>query len=341
MLLILTGLVGVFIIGLFIFINSAPSLPPETDSIIADVLESEIPEIITGITGKAKSGEIEIWFESITPADKPKATVLLIMGHGITALAWPEYFFQPLIDSGYQVVRYDNRGLGMSDWMENWDTDDPYALEDMAKDALAVMDALRVEKAHIIGLSMGGMIGQRMAISHADRVLSLTTISSTGYLEDPELPGIPKQFFIDLIKYVLKYGLWQTEKGTIKFFVGMIQLLKGDGDYTIDIKAIAETVLYELRKRRGDFNTKVGVQHTAAIYTSGSRYDELGAINVPTLVIHGKSDPLIPFDHAEKYASMIPGAKTLWLEGMGHDLPQIYAPRIIEEVLRIIQSAMK
>ena len=328
-------LVAAALLGLVWFIGTAPELPPESEAIIDSVLANELPELVKGITGTAKSGDVDIWFEAISNVH-PRATVLLIMGAGSFAIAWSEQYLQPLINAGYQVIRYDNRGVGMSDWMEVWDSDRPYTVEDMAKDGIAVLDEMGVARAHIVGMSMGGMIGQRMALSYPDRVLSLTCMSSSGYLNDPELPSVSPQFERDFIRLVLRYGLIRTERNLIKLIVGLQQLLKGDGTYSTNVEWSAQATLYELRQRNG-FNPEATEQHTAAVGLSGSRYDELRHISVPTLIVHGRSDPLIPYLHAVKYARMIPGARTLWVEGMGHDVADAHAPQILSAIKELLQ----
>ena len=115
----------------FYFINTGIQLPPETDTIVEEVLQSgELPELITGETGFAENDGVKIWYEKITPEDSIKGTILLIMGHSSSALIWSSNFTGPLVDAGYQVIRYDNRGVGESDWMTNWDASNPYSLED-------------------------------------------------------------------------------------------------------------------------------------------------------------------------------------------------------------------
>ncbi|MBU1708386.1 MAG: alpha/beta fold hydrolase, partial [Proteobacteria bacterium] len=297
LLLVVGGISAALVVGLLILINTAPPLPEETDAIIEQVFSADIPELITGVTGTAKSGDIEIWYEVINPAGPPKGTVLLIMGHSASALFWPEYFFRPLVEAGYRVIRYDNRGVGMSDWMN--DGAKRYTLEDMARDALAVLDANGIEQAHVIGASMGGMIGQRLAISNGNRLLSLASIMSTGYFDDPDLPGTPIAVFFNLTRYILKYAVWKTEEDMIRFNLGLLQLLQGNTDNPYDLVAFTQQVVYEMRRRRG-YNHHVGRQHTKAILASGSRYDELGIIKAPILIIHGRSDPIIPFAHALK-----------------------------------------
>jgi len=338
---ILIGLlivIGIAAAAYYFFINSGIQLPAETDAIIEEVLQSgDLPELITGETGFAENEGVKIWYEKITPKDSVKGTILLIMGHSSSAIVWSENFTQPLVDAGYQVIRYDNRGVGESDWMTDWDADNPYTLEDMAKDGMAVLDAAGVEKAHIIGASMGGMIAQRVALSHTDRALTLTSIMSSGYMNDPEMPSINSAKMQDFLRLTLRYLMPPSEAGAMKFTVGIQQLLQGNGPYSHPIKSSVQRTLYELRKRKGA-NTNVGDQHTAAITASGSRLEELGSIKMPTLLIHGKSDPLVRFEHCEKYAPLIPHAKKLFIDGMGHDMPAIYMEQFHAAILDIIES---
>ena len=321
----------------FFYISDAPPLPNQTEQIVEEVLEEELPELITGQTGIADNQGVSIWYELKTPADSIKGTVLLVMGYGSTALVWPKRFWQPILDAGYQVIRYDNRGLGESSWIEDWDKENPYTLEDMAKDGIAILDHLKIEKAHVIGVSMGGMIAQRMAISHADHLLSLTSIMSTGYMLDPGLPPVPPSFEKALLKLGLKH-LWNpSEENIMKFSVCIPEMLKGNGGYENDIKAIAQRTLYELRKRKG-FNRKVGLQHQAAIEKSGSRLEELDQIKAPTVIIHGTDDPLVIPPHGKKYAPLIPNAEIVWIEGMGHDFPHKYVGQVMTATLKNIKK---
>ena len=340
-LLIIGVLVIIVILGLTIFVvTSGPELPPETDVVIEQVIKSELPELIKGETGYANSNGVKIWYESIEPVDTNKGAVLLIMGIANDALSWPDYFIKPLIDSGYQVIRFDNRGTGMSDWMEDWDDDDPYTLEDMANDGIAVMDELGIEKAHIIGISLGGMIAQELTIIHPERVSSLTSMMSTGYIEDPELPGIPAGIIKEFVILGIKYALFSSEESFIKMGVASRLLLMGDSTYNPNVKSIAETMLYNMRKRRG-YNTDASQQQMAAVTISGSRYNKLKEIEIPSLIIHGSSDPMIPIEHGRKCAELIPNADTLWVKSMGHDIPDIYTDRILGKILHNFQREIK
>lgn len=336
--LLTIGLVIVLgVAGLAIYIHeSGPLLPSNTDEVISQVLESELPEIVRGKTGYAKSGDINIWYESIEPDDTAKGTIILLTGIASDAVAWPPKFLDALVAAGYRVIRYDHRGTGMSDWIENWDSNNPYSLDDMANDGIAVLDALGIEKAHVIGVSMGGMVAQRMTINHPDRVLSLTSIMSSGNMVDPNLPPISTDIAQELLKVSVKYGLIKSERNSIKLHIASRVILMGDASYALDIKTISEQVLYNLRKRKG-YNSQASPQHQAAVLASGSRYDKLQTIDTPALIIHGKSDPFIPIEHGIKCADLIPNADTLWIEGMGHDLPDTYVDVIVEKIIMHFQ----
>jgi pimeloyl-ACP methyl ester carboxylesterase len=300
---------------------SGPKLPPETDKVIENVMNNELTEVISGKTGFTLSDSINIWYECISPEGAPKGTVLLIMGQAGNALDWPPKFVRAFVDSGYHVIRYDHRGTGMSDWVEDWDRKNPYSLVDMVDDAVAVLDELNIQKAHIVGLSMGGMIAQEVAINNPDRVASLTLMMTSGYVGDPDLPGLSSRYFIaSILKGIplLKYRIFGGEKNLIKERIAKTIAVVGSGG--LDIKEIAEVVLYDLRKRKG-INIKAIFQHQNAISVSGSRYEKLKTIKVPTLIIHGTDDSIIPVEHGKKLVEVIPNVKGLWLDGVGHVFP--------------------
>ncbi len=313
-------LILLVIILIYIYI-SGPKLPPETNEIIENVLNSKLPEVIGGKTGFASSDGLNIWYECISPEGSSKETVLLIMGLAGNALDWPPKFVRAFVDSGYQVIRYDQRGTGMSDWVEDWNRKNSYSLVDMAGDAVAVLDTLKIQKVHIVGLSMGGMIAQEIAINYPDRIGSLTLMMTSGYVGDPDLPGLSSRYFLNSILKgipLLKYRLIGGEKNLIKERIAKTIAFVGSEE--LDIKEIAEIVLYNLRKRRG-INIKAIFQHQTAVSISGSRYEKLKTLNAPTLVIHGMDDSIIPVEHGRKLAEIIPNAKGLWLDGVGHVFP--------------------
>lgn len=337
---ILVGFVMLLLIllaGVIVFANTGISLPDNTEAIVNEVLDNEPPILVTGKTGLANNDGVKIWYESKLPSDSVEGTILLVMGLGASAMIWDNDFCQLFIDEGYQVIRYDNRDVGMSTWISDWSEDTPYTLADMAKDGIAVLDALEIDKAHVIGASMGGMIAQQMAINHQDRLASLSSIMSSGYMMDPDI-SFPDHMNKKLIKLSLKYLIFSSDANRIKFSIANQQFLKGNGDYTNNIKHSAETTLYELKKRKG-FNQAAVDHQVKAIEVSGSRLDKLNQIQIPTLVIHGRSDPLVKFEHAQKYAPLIPNADTFYIDGMGHDLPHIYRQDIKKSILKTIAKS--
>jgi pimeloyl-ACP methyl ester carboxylesterase len=260
------------------------------------------------------------------------------MGLANDSLTWPDAFIDLLRNKGYDVIRFDNRDVGMSTWMNNKPNEKQYDLDDMADDAIAVMDHLALENAHIVGVSMGGMIGQTMSIKYPNRVKSLSTMMSSGYPQDNALPKADKWIIAKFLYAQARYGLSKTEEGKIRLQLIAWHLLRGKEKYDINIADTARTVLKNIRHRRG-YNPKASRQQLSAIYKSGSRYEKLKDLFVPTLVIHGKGDPLVRIEHGYKCAEIIPNAQSLWIEGMGHTLPEKYFKEIVEAIdLRINSS---
>ncbi len=325
-------------LALWIF-TAGPKLPPETDPIIDKVMSSEIPELISGDTGYVTSQGLKIWYESVLPEKTKCGTVLLITGTGGSAIYWPQNFISALINSGYQVIRYDQRSTGLSDLVEIWDRKNPYTLADMADDAVAIIDHLDVREAHLVGLSMGGMIAQEIAIKHLGRVKSLTLMMTSGHVGDPELPQMSSRYFIgSILKGIplLKYRLVGGEKNLIKERIAKTIAILGYED--LDIKKLAEMVLYDLRKRKG-VSIKGVFQHQAAVAVSDSRYEKLKTLDTPALIIHGTEDQIFPVEHGKKLVEVIPNAKSLWLEGTGHVFPFPNMDKVMESILLHLQSS--
>lgn len=310
---------------------SGPRLPVTIDQTIDAVARSELPEFLKGKTGYVYPQKIKVWYESIQPDRPAKGVILLFMGIANDALGWPQGFIDLLVASGYQVIRYDYRGTGMSDWVPEWEKS-PYSLAELASDAKLILDTLKIDKAHLVGVSMGGMVAQEFAIHFPKRALTLTSIMSSGNIVDKDIEGISPEITFDLIKIGLKYGIFPTEKNTVKMHVAARMILRGTADYAIDVKGTAGQVLYNLRKRNG-YNPYVSGQHEEAVRRSGSRYEQLRNVAIPSVVIHGINDPFVPIDHSKKLASVLPNCKTKWFDNMGHDVPPNLYNSLIDELI--------
>lgn len=288
---------------------------------------------------QAVNGDIRIEYETFgDPADP---TLLLVMGLGAQMVSWEVEFCESFVDRDFHVVRFDNRDVGLSTWIDaevdvmaeitngllGGTPTAPYVLSDMAGDAVAVLDALDVESAHVVGASMGGMISQTVAIEHADRVRSLTSIMSTT--GDPDV-GMPKDEILPLLlepqpperEAAIEYGIAQSKViGSPDFF---------EEDRVRKRLALA----YD----RG-YNPDGTARQLLAIVASGSRSEDLRGVSVPTLVIHGDRDPLVQPSGGQRTHECIPGSELLVLEGMGHDLPTVFWPQVIEKVTSLATRA--
>jgi pimeloyl-ACP methyl ester carboxylesterase len=269
-----------------------------------------------------------------------KGTILLIMGLGTQLIAWPMDFCRRLAVAGYRVIRYDNRDVGLSSKIDSAGVPDaraailrrllhlpvkaPYRLEDMAQDAVALMDALKIERAHIVGASLGGMIGQILASKHAARVSTLTLIMSS--------PGAPPPW--DSTPQARKVLMTPappnaTAEDLIRMRMNTYRVIAGPG------QPMADSTLYEMARlsveRSAD--TSGSRRQLVAAMATGSLKKNLRDIHVPTLIIHGKNDPLIPVRRSAQMHAGIAGSKLLILEGMGHSFPQRLIPQIAAAIV--------
>lgn len=329
--IISAALAALLIITIIALYFSGPQLPGDIEEKIEEVLKSDLPELVKGKTGYVYPENTKVWYESIDPAGSSQGSVLLFMGIANDALGWPQGFVDSLVEAGYQVIRYDYRGTGMSDWMPKW-KQSPYSLKDLAEDATLILDTLKIEKAHLIGISMGGMVAQEFAIHYPERTLTLASLMSSGDIADKAIGGISKSITYDLIKIGLKYGILSTERNIIKMNIAARIILRGTSHYSIDIMGSARQVLYSLRKRNG-YNPRVSSQHEEAVQRSGSRYEALKDLKVPALIIHGINDPFVSIEHSKKLASVLPDAKTRWIEDIGHDIPPTLHKSLIAEMI--------
>lgn len=286
---------------------------------------------------RATSNGIEIEYEVYGELEDP--VVLLVNGLGSQMLSWDLDFVQGLVDRGFCAIRFDNRDVGLSTKIETdfdapaailaafsgeaTEIDAPYHLIDMAGDAVSVLVDLGIAAAHVVGVSMGGMIAQTIAIAHPERVLSLTSIMSTT--GDPDV-GQPKP---EVLGVLLTPSPTEREAYVDHSVAGS--------------RAIGSPELFEEDRYRARaaaaydraFYPPGTPRQLVAVATSGSRSDALRNVTVPTLVIHGDADPLVTLSGGQRTAEVIPGAELLVLEGMGHDLPSVYWPTIIEHITQL------
>lgn len=270
---------------------------------------------------KARANGIEIEYEQFgNPEDSP---LVLIMGIGSQMVLWPTEFCEKLAAAGHWVIRFDNRDVGLSTHLddagmpnifevlaarqEGRQIDVPYLLSDMAADTVGLMDALNIEKAHICGLSMGGMIAQTIAIEHQDRVISLISMESTT--GEPELPRSTPEATEVLLK------MFPSEREAyIQHMLTVFRVFAGGSDqYDEETQREMSAASYDRSVNHAGF-----ARQFAAIVASGGRRRALASVKVPTLVIHGSSDTLFPPAHGKDTADAISEARFLLIKGLGH-----------------------
>jgi pimeloyl-ACP methyl ester carboxylesterase len=283
----------------------------------------------------AHANGIELAYETYGRKEDPP--LLLIMGLGSQMVMWDEGFCSLLARRGFRVIRFDNRDVGLSTKFNHSIVVDPatvasalqrgespglpYTLSDMASDAAGLLEALGYEKAHIVGESMGGMIGQIMALERPQQVHTLTSIMSTT--GDPTLPP-PRPEVLEIL-----YKPFPTDRqGYIRTFVEAMEVL--NGPYILLRRELA-TKWAEQSFDRGLNPAGVARQY-AAIMAAGDRTHRLKGMSVSTLVIHGDADPLLPTVCGQATAAAIPGAKLKIIPGMGHALPEAIWPEIVSAI---------
>ncbi len=268
-----------------------------------------------------KSDGIEICSDSFGERGNP--AILLIMGAQSSLIWWEEEFCQCLADTGRFVVRYDNRDVGRSTTYESGHPD--YTFEDMADDAIRVLDAYKIDQAHIVGMSMGGMLTQMIALRHPDRVLTVTLLATSNFA--PDLPPMEEK----LMDYFSNMEAidWTNEQSVVDFVVERSRILVGS-KHPFD-----ENKVYQLAKKEWKRSNNMASMNNHAMLSGGESYlARTGEINVPTLVIHGTEDPIIPYEHGKHLANEIQGAVLLTLEGAGHELHYDDWDLIIDSISR-------
>jgi len=280
---------------------------------------------------KAAANGIQIEYEAF--GDSAARPLLLIGGLADQLIHWDDELCRDLSERGHYVIRFDNRDAGLSTKFNQEGVPDlgalargeegsPYTLEDMADDAVGLLDALDIRKAHICGASMGGMIAQTIAIRHPSRILSLISIYSTTGNKDlpPPRPEMMER---------LRAPAPPEREAYIEYMVDLFQAMAGPG-FAFDE---AWTRMITARAYDRSFSPQGTIRQIAAIMTQTNRKKALASVTVPTLVIHGTDDPVVPMEAGKDTAEAIPGSRLMLTEGMGHDLPHGGAwPKIVEAI---------
>ena len=309
---------------------------------------------------------INIWYEEFGNTDNE--TILLIMGANANCKHWDQKFIDQLVANGYHVVRFDNRDVGKTTWfgkepafnkilkiLPNFllkmivnsifglavdekgrfkfseSTPTQYSLSDMAKDAVSLMDSLKIEKAHIIGASMGGMITQIIALDYPEKVLSITPIMTSPGIQNESLSG-PTEKLIEAMKKSFVFNL----KGRIED--GVVEIYR---QLTGSRFPFNENKFREKLKPIVDHGNNPFALHGAAVGASPDRTSRLHEIDVPALIIHGTEDAILPLDHGIAVADGIKDSKRMIMEGVGHEIPEELLPEIIEAIIENIRRVSR
>lgn len=283
----------------------------------------------------------------INPQDTEVYTrpaVLLIMGLGMQLIAWPSQLVDELVDAGFRVIRMDNRDIGLSQHFDHLGKPNilvagikyklglrvrpPYTLEDMAHDALGVLDALGVASAHIVGVSMGGMVAQRVAIAAPQRAITLTSIMSSSGAK-----GL-KHAHRDVIRVLLSRPASGAQEAVVDHYVKLYKTI-GSPDFPTPEPELRSRITRAVQRSYHPAGT---MRQMVAILADIARAAQLSSITCATLVLHGKADPLVPYEHGEDVARRIRGARLVGIDGMGHDLPPEPVSQILDALIPHLQA---
>ena len=284
------------------------------------------------------ANDIEIEYDTF--GDPAAPALVLIMGLATQMIAWQEPFCQLLADRGFHVIRFDNRDIGLSTLIEGGPRPDllaalggdtssaSYTLDDMADDTAALMDGLRIDAAHVVGASMGGMVAQALAIRHPQRVLSLTSIMSTT---GDQAVGQPTPEALALILQPAP----TDRDAAVERSVELFRVVGSEGEL------FDEEGVRDIAARSWDrSHSREGVaRQLLAIVASGDRTEGLRHVTAPALVIHGDADGLVTPDGGAATAAAIPGARLLTFPRMGHDLPRQLWPEFVDAIVEVAGRA--
>ena len=311
-----------------------------------------------------KANNIDIWFEEY--GDSSNDSILLIMGANANCKQWDQEFINQLVSNNFHVLRFDNRDVGKSTWFGkepafnkflkilpifllrmivnrifglavdaegkfkfSKSTPNQYDLSDMAKDAVSLMDVLKIEKAHVIGASMGGMITQIIALDYPEKVLSITPIMTSPGIQNDSLSG-PTKELLEAMKKSFVFNL----KGRIEDGVVEIYRQLTGSRFPFNEKEFREKLKPVIEHGSNPF-----ALHGAAVGASPDRTSRLHEIKIPALIIHGTEDAILPLDHGIAVADGIVDSRRMIMEGVGHEIPEELLPEIINEIIANIRRA--
>ena len=277
--------------------------------------------------------------------DRNAPPLLLVMGLGAQLTLWPMELVEALVERGLRVIRYDNRDIGLSHKMEGARAPGmvrhillrrfglkprvPYTLADMAADGVGLLDALGIDRAHVVGASMGGMIAQHIAFTHPERVLSLTSIMSTT--GNPKLPPAQKEALAVLTQRPQS----MAESVLVEHGVRIGRTIGSPG-YPAEEERLRANATRDVRRSLYPAGLP---RQLAAIIADGCRRERLAKVSAPTLVIHGQNDPLVPVEGGRDTAAHVPGARLKIIPGMGHDLPLALVDEIADAIAEHARGA--
>lgn len=271
-----------------------------------------------------KINQVEIYSESFGDPGNP--AVLLIMGAMSSLDWWDEEFCRRLAEHGRFVIRYDHRDLGKSTVYEPGTSN--YTITDLADDAIGVLNAYSIEKAHVTGMSLGGMIGQIMAVKNPDRVQTLTIIASSVFgSAQAELPQMDQR----ILDYHSKSASinWSDKESSISYLAEGWKVLSGR-------KPFEKERMYRLAEKEYSRAKQIQSRFNYVMLGGGEEYlDRMGEITVPAVIIHGTDDPALPYEHGLALAKAIPHAELVTLEGSGHEIHTEDWDRIIEAAIKV------
>jgi pimeloyl-ACP methyl ester carboxylesterase len=290
---------------------------------------------VTGTSARARNGDVELAFERTGPAGGEP--LLLIMGLGMQMLFWHDDLCAGFTRAGFSPARFDNRDIGASTHLTHLGAPPlpiviamphvvaAYRVSDMAADAVAVLDALGWESAHIVGVSMGGMIAQNVAIEHPHRVRSLISVMSTPS------PRIGRPTLGAAAALAARPG--RTAEEAAQRVVETFRVIGSPG-YPLDEDWLRDYARRAFARSTDPTGTR---RQLAAINASPSRVAGLRTVRVPTLVVHGEADPLVRPEAGRATAAAVPGARLVTYPGMGHNLPRELWPSIVRQVAAVVR----